>query len=131
MSFLGINMAAPRLQVMPEGEYKLIVKRVDPHTSQNSGKDSLKVQLSFDGKPEALDIVQYVALPHPDDDEATQVKKINRLRDMIEALDVPYDDTGFDIEKLVGAEGWATVRQEIDERDGSPRNSVMRWQAKQ
>jgi hypothetical protein len=113
MNFLEMNMAAPKLSIVPEGEYRLKILSATPHEGKDSGKPSLKIQFKVVGEPTAIDIMHYQGMPAPGDDADEVLKKINRVRDLLDTFKIPYTDNGFDIATFAGSEGYATLKTRI------------------
>lgn len=118
-NFLQLNMDAPKMQVMPQAEYKLKIVKVEPHSKEKDGKtsNSLRVQFTLPDHPEAFDVTNYIGTPNAGDDQAAINKKINRLRTFFSCFDIPYsDEPGFNLnlDSMVGKTGWANLKMSSD-----------------
>lgn len=114
----------PELQAVPEGEYEVRIMDASDYISKASGHNMIKVVLEIVGEPNAETIYHYITLPQVDDDEKKRNGKLRRIKEFLTAFDLPQQSEYSD---WVGKTAWALIGQEVDDRTGSPRNTVKRF----
>jgi len=113
--------------LLPEGEQHMRVLKAEAKQSQK-GKDMLQVILQPVDPEFALcdNIFHYMLFPETVDDllseeEKSKAERINRFRkldfkNLLEGTGTPYDDSGFDVDDLMGREVTAIIRHENGDR---------------
>lgn len=113
----------PDITALPNGEYQVAIISAEDYLGKESGKSSIKVVLDVPAEATADAIYHYIALPSPDDDEKTRIRKMNRIKQFLQAFglskNMPYNE-------WIGHTTWALLAQEED-RQGELRNTVRKF----
>lgn len=120
MSFITVAIGeAVEKEAMPEGPYNLVVTEAVPYKNDNSGKDSIKCSIGFADHPEAKNIMHFIALPHESDDAEKMNNKLLSLKKFLEKFNVPFEESGFNVEDINGATAYVFVDVENDPEYGN------------
>lgn len=110
MTFIEMPLGdAKEKEVVPEGEYDLIVEDAVPPPP---GKKSVMVRLSIEGHLEAKAVFHHLALISSDDDEEKRNNKLLFGKAFCDAFSIPYEGAGFDLDDFPGAQGTIYLTQE-------------------
>jgi hypothetical protein len=118
MSFISMNTsfsAVNEQQPVASGRYTVRVVSADPDYVGQTGKSSIKLQLSIDEHDDAPLISHFISLPSEGDDSDKAAFKMLMMKRFLVAFSVPFEDNGFDPAELVGTS--ATVDVVLGEPD--------------
>lgn len=115
--FIEMALAEGReTQLLPKGEFRFQITGQAEHTSQNSGKTSIMVEIKCLNPPEEIkepgNVMHFIALVTSEDDEKNRKYKLLLARRFMEAFSVPYEATGWNPEDMMGCEGVMGVEQQ-------------------
>ena len=114
----------------PEGKYQLQVVKADVTetgpNSKNPGAPMYKVTLGFADAPNIPNFQHYIVLPSGTD---TDQQKLLGLKRFLVLFNVPFDNSGFDIEglamEMVGASAEGSITLGEPNEAGNVYNSLM------
>jgi len=121
MGFLDIDYSdAVELKVFSAGsEVNLRIIDADVKTSENTGGDYLRVDFEPIGEDMYKDIMHIFMLPTPNDRPKQANNRKLAIKKFCEAFKITLDPSREVDEYMVGAEGWAIVREEDDAEFGT------------
>lgn len=124
MSFINVSLGqAQEKEVLPEDKYDLIIESAE---FNNEKKPCVVVRCSVDGHPEAQPVWHRIFLPDDGDDAQKVNNKLLMAKAFCEAFSIPYEDSGFNTEDFIGADG--NVYLEQDEYEGRVSNKIrLNW----
>lgn len=106
--------------IAPEGEYDLMVSKFTHNT--DNGKNMLVVDMAFEGAEDYQNIRHFMPLPDGQNDSKKDEEKGNKpgttakfkmlnIKRFCFLFDIPFNETGFDTDDLMGARARAHVVQ--------------------
>lgn len=120
----------PELIVAEEGEYRVQVTDAEISTSDKTGGQYILLRLEIPSIPNSKDFTDVIMFPTESDTEKQRIRRLNRLRDTLHALDYnergPDGRTHLDPELIVGSQGWAYLTIE-ESADYGHQNRVRKW----
>ena len=119
------QMEIPELEVVAEGEYKLVVNAATP-TVFSTGRSGINLRLGIEGRDDTKTIFHSVCLP---DQETDPPKTFNALATMFQAFWNAFSVQTEDVESWIGLSGWAFLRIENHPETQVPFNRVARFGA--
>lgn len=114
----------PELLPVEQGEYEIVCSNASIHKNENTGKQSIRLDLSIADNPESDDFMDFLSLPHESDSAKVKIKKLKRIRDAAEAFGV--DVSELDTDNFIGASARAFLIKESDKVYGE-QNSVQKY----
>lgn len=111
MSFIDMALGeAQEKDVLPEGEYDLIIEGAENKVS-DKGKKMISIRHSVDGEPNARTVFHNLNLVSSDDDPDTANSKLLFAIAYLKAFEIPYEGAGFNIDDFPGARGRVKLAQ--------------------
>lgn len=132
MPFADLNITdAEEPEVVDPDEYE--VKVTDAQLEESKKGDPM-VHLTLDilndkkGDPvgHTRNIHEYMVFPNSEDDEDARNFKKLQIRRACEALGVPYDEQGFNVDDFFGQTAWAMLGKDESDEYGES-NEINRW----
>lgn len=133
MTFIPINFDdAQEPKPVDGGKYSLqIVKAETAESGPNSkrpGSPQLKVLIGFADEPNAPAIMQFISLPHEEDEKKSADFKALLLKRFLTMFSVPFDANGIDTERLcmdmIGATAVGDVTLDEPDANGNVYNRL-------
>lgn len=128
MSFMDLDLTnTTEPQSVPAGEYKLRILSAE----KPEDKFFIRVRLEVIGPDDPAkyarvkEISHFIHLPKPEDDAKKTENKKMMVKRFLEAFDIPFDSSGFNLDSFPGQEGWAILSEREDERYGT-QNEIER-----
>lgn len=130
MSFIQFGESFSTVQEkrpVPASNYDLVIESAEQHISKESGKPSLKVVFEIVGNPDAPKITSYYGLPHEEDEPEKIGNKMRQIKRLLETFNIPYEDTGFNIEDFFGASANCLLglTDPADDQNGNVYNRII------
>lgn len=87
-----------------EGAYDLRIIKATEGLTKNGDRTMITVVIAVDGEDGvgASSIFHYICFPKSDDEDSTRRLMMQGITRFLKTFDVPMDDTGFDVEDMVG-----------------------------
>ena len=121
MTFISMPLGdAVQKEVLPEGEYELVIE--DVKIKEKDNKERISVRCSVDGEPNARAVFHNIWFPDPDADEEKQNNTLLFAIAFCDAFDIPWKSNGFNLEDFFGSRGRVYLTQ--DEYEGVPNNNI-------
>ena len=126
MSFLDVSLEdTPQLEAVEEGEYQIQVNRAKVGEASSGNGKYLLLYCEVPSISESKDFTHVLMLPNDQDSEKQKIKKMNRLKDCMDAFSYDYAD-GIETDDLEGLEGWAHLAIKEDP-DFGEQNRVVKF----
>ncbi len=108
---------AQETQPVEEGQYPLVIAYVEEKESK-AGSPMIVVGHEIEGEPNADMVYHYIVLPTEEDEPKTRNFKLLNLKRYLTLAGIPFDDSGFDTDELLGTqfEGYL-AKEEIEQED--------------
>lgn len=111
--------------VAADSECKLRIIEVTYKDSDKNGNSGLLVRFEITDEPLAKDFIRYFTLPSAAMDEKKRESSKRGLKHFGEAFGIDFQRP-FEVEELVGLEGWAILGVEANEQFGD-QNYIKRF----
>jgi len=126
MGFIDLNLGSDvkEKECAPEGSYDLVVSSVKPREYEAKNEDEtetceaqyLQVVLEIEGtETPYANVYHNVFLPTPLDSKEKVSNTQGQIKRLLKAAGVPFDETGFNPDDLIGARFTCTLGVEVDE----------------
>lgn len=126
MAFLDLSLEdVPELEALEEGEYQVQITSAEIGESDKTGGKYVMLRLEVPAVAESKDFTHVLMLPADGDSEKQKIKRLNRLKEAMQAFGYDYSN-GIETEELVGLEAWAYLMVEESAEYGE-QNRVRRF----
>ena len=116
----------PELEIVPDGEYKLEIKKVinrDEDNPYDSGRQGWGIAFGIVDRPDAAGVFHNLTKPNADDPKTTYIALLERVKAFAAAFNLSSNDST----EWVGAQGWAKLTAE--QYQGKDKNSIESFSA--